>query len=83
MDCQYVNFSRSQLEKGMPYVLELIARKYKVNPDRCIFFSFSVLHLACAQELIRLHHIFQHIKFRLCNMDGRKMNEVSDLMSRG
>ncbi|CAJ0948595.1 unnamed protein product, partial [Mesorhabditis belari] len=53
MDCQYVDFSRSQLEKGMPYVLELCARKYKVNPAR------------------------------LVNMDGKKIVEVSDMMSRG
>ncbi|CAD6185246.1 unnamed protein product [Caenorhabditis auriculariae] len=53
MNCQFMNFQRKQLEKGMNYVLELIARRFNVNP------------------------------FKLCNMDGKKIGEVSSLMSRG
>ncbi|PAV86026.1 hypothetical protein WR25_26512 [Diploscapter pachys] len=53
MECQCINFNRKQLEKGMHYTLELIARRFNVNPGK------------------------------LCDMDGRKMSEVSDLMSRG
>ncbi|CAB3410142.1 unnamed protein product [Caenorhabditis bovis] len=53
MESQYMNFQRKQLEKGMNYVLELIARRYNVNPSK------------------------------LVDMDGRKISEVSQLMSRG
>ncbi|GMT33089.1 hypothetical protein PFISCL1PPCAC_24386, partial [Pristionchus fissidentatus] len=53
MNCQHINFQKKQLEKGMHYVLELVARRYNVNPAK------------------------------LCNMDGKKINEVQDLMSRG
>ncbi|CAI4226772.1 unnamed protein product [Auanema sp. JU1783] len=53
MECQYINFQRNQLAKGMHYVLELVARKYQVNP------------------------------LKLCNMDGKKINDVSELMTRG
>ncbi|CZR14462.1 Doublecortin domain-containing protein [Caenorhabditis elegans] len=53
MECQFMNFQRKQLEKGMNYVLELIARRYNVNPGK------------------------------LVDMDGRKISEVTQLMSRG
>ncbi|CAI2343462.1 unnamed protein product [Caenorhabditis sp. 36 PRJEB53466] len=53
MECQFMNFQRKQLEKGMNYVLELIARRYSVNPGK------------------------------LVDMDGRKVGEVTQLMSRG
>lgn len=48
-----MNFQRKQLEKGMNYVLELIARRFNVNPGK------------------------------LVDMDGRKVSEVTQLMSRG
>uniref|UniRef100_A0A1I7X6E1 Doublecortin domain-containing protein n=1 Tax=Heterorhabditis bacteriophora TaxID=37862 RepID=A0A1I7X6E1_HETBA len=32
LECQHINFQKKQLEKGMHYVLELIARKFNVNP---------------------------------------------------
>uniref|UniRef100_A0A1I7TTA4 Doublecortin domain-containing protein n=1 Tax=Caenorhabditis tropicalis TaxID=1561998 RepID=A0A1I7TTA4_9PELO len=53
MECQFMNFQRKQLEKGMNYVLELIARRYNVNPGK------------------------------LVDMDGKKISEVTQLMSRG
>ncbi|CAI5442231.1 unnamed protein product [Caenorhabditis angaria] len=53
MECQYMNFQRKQLEKGMNYVLELIARRYNINPQK------------------------------LVDMDGKKIREVTQLMSRG
>ncbi|VDL86308.1 unnamed protein product, partial [Nippostrongylus brasiliensis] len=53
MECQYLNFQKKQLAKGMSYVLELIARRFNVNPSR------------------------------LCDMDGRRITDPSQLMSRG
>ncbi|VDN53257.1 unnamed protein product [Dracunculus medinensis] len=53
MESQYINFKRSQLEKGMDFILELIARRFSVKPSR------------------------------LCNMDGKKIHRISDMMSRG
>lgn len=38
MTCQYVNFQKKQLEKGMPYVLELIARRFNVNPGKLVWY---------------------------------------------
>ncbi|XGW35151.1 hypothetical protein V3C99_018851, partial [Haemonchus contortus] len=53
MECQHMHFQKKQLAKGMNYVLELIARRFNVNP------------------------------MKLCDMDGRKITEPSQLMSRG
>ncbi|KAL6724833.1 hypothetical protein Aduo_019688 [Ancylostoma duodenale] len=53
MECQHMHFQKKQLAKGMNYILELIARRFNVNPSK------------------------------LCDMDGRKITEPSQLMSRG
>ncbi|KAK6060245.1 hypothetical protein COOONC_02100 [Cooperia oncophora] len=53
MECQHIHFQKKQLAKGMNYVLELVARRFNVNP------------------------------MKLCDMDGRKITEPSQLMSRG
>ncbi|CAJ0610383.1 unnamed protein product [Cylicocyclus nassatus] len=53
MDCQHMHFQKKQLAKGMNYILELVARRFNVNPTK------------------------------LCDMDGRKITEPSQLMSRG
>ncbi|VDK55066.1 unnamed protein product [Anisakis simplex] len=53
MESQFMSFQRAQLEKGMSFVLELIARRFGVKPGR------------------------------LCNMDGHRIRDVRDLMSRG
>ncbi|VDM36586.1 unnamed protein product [Toxocara canis] len=53
MESQFMKFQRAQLEKGIKFVLELIARRFGVKPGK------------------------------LCNMDGQRIREVSDLMSRG
>uniref|UniRef100_A0A915C7R9 Doublecortin domain-containing protein n=1 Tax=Parascaris univalens TaxID=6257 RepID=A0A915C7R9_PARUN len=58
MESQFLNFQRAQLEKGMKYILELIARRFGVKP---------------ANGFLQ----------RLCNMDGHRIREISDLMSRG
>uniref|UniRef100_A0AC34GWU6 Doublecortin domain-containing protein n=1 Tax=Panagrolaimus sp. ES5 TaxID=591445 RepID=A0AC34GWU6_9BILA len=53
LECQYVNFNRKQLEKGLLFILELVARKFNVKPSK------------------------------LVNMDGFKIRDVTELMSRG
>ncbi|KAF8385737.1 hypothetical protein PRIPAC_74879 [Pristionchus pacificus] len=53
MNCQHIHFQKNQLEKGMHYVLELVARRFNVNPAK------------------------------LCDLDGKKIHEIQDLMSRG
>uniref|UniRef100_A0A914YKW6 Doublecortin domain-containing protein n=1 Tax=Panagrolaimus superbus TaxID=310955 RepID=A0A914YKW6_9BILA len=53
LECQFVNFNRKQLEKGLPFILELVARKFNVKPSK------------------------------LVNMDGFKIRDVTELMSRG
>ncbi|KAK6759758.1 hypothetical protein RB195_021367 [Necator americanus] len=53
MECQHMHFQKKQLAKGMNYVLELIARRFNVNPSK------------------------------LCDMDGHRIAEPSQLMSRG
>lgn len=46
MESQHVNFQKKQLEKGMNYILELVARRYSVNPGRLV-------------ELTRYNNLFQ------------------------
>uniref|UniRef100_A0A0N5AHY5 Doublecortin domain-containing protein n=1 Tax=Syphacia muris TaxID=451379 RepID=A0A0N5AHY5_9BILA len=53
LDSQCIHFQRTQLERGMSYVLEIIARGFGVNPAK------------------------------LCNMDGSRVKQVTELMSRG
>lgn len=53
LHCQHVSFNRSQLEKGLPFILELVARRFHVKPSK------------------------------LVNMDGARIYDVSELMSRG
>uniref|UniRef100_A0A7E4V7M0 Doublecortin domain-containing protein n=1 Tax=Panagrellus redivivus TaxID=6233 RepID=A0A7E4V7M0_PANRE len=53
LECQFINFNRKQLEKGLNFILELVARKFSVTPAK------------------------------LVNMDGVKIREVNELMSRG
>lgn len=34
MECQHMHFQKKQLAKGMNYILELIARRFNVNPSK-------------------------------------------------
>ncbi|VDD90029.1 unnamed protein product [Enterobius vermicularis] len=53
LESQCVHFQRMQLERGMGFVMELIARRYGVKP------------------------------YKLCKMDGHRVKDVTELMSRG
>ncbi|KAE9548842.1 hypothetical protein FO519_007946 [Halicephalobus sp. NKZ332] len=53
LECQCISFNRSQLEKGLSFILELVARRFNVKPSK------------------------------LVNMDGARIREVTELMSRG